>query len=231
VDGRPTTFELNGLRGSNFVMRDQLTGSDWQQGTGESFAGPQKGKRLELVPFRIATWGEWRAQYPTSLAFVVKPDMVEQYQLMAGRQRDLMAFPRPARDPLREDGRLGATVMVAGVEAGGGEKAFALAALKAAPVLNDRVGTLPIVLLYNTDTETHRAYSRRVGGQELNFEAGKGSTDLVDRESGSRWNEYGACIEGKLKGAHLDEVLLQPTFWFAWAQFHPRTEVVPFGIN
>lgn len=229
MDGRPTVFDMNGLRGSNFVMRDRLTGSDWQQGDGVAFAGPRTGQRLELIPFTITTWAEWRAQHPESLAFVVKPELVAQYTLMAGRQKDLMAFPLPVRDPLRQDGRLAPTAMVAGIEAGGAEKAYSLQFLSRQPVLNDRVGTLPVVLLYHAAARTHRAFARRSGARELTFAAVAGSPEITDRETGSRWNSHGKCVEGSLKGAQLEEVLLQPSFWFSWAQFHPNTQVVPGG--
>lgn len=226
MNGQPTVFDLEGLRGSNFVMRDRLTKSDWQQATGEAFAGPNIGKRLELIPFTITTWGEWRVRYPRTLALVVAPPLDEEYRLMSQRQRELMAFPLAARDPLHEDARLRPTVMVAGVEAGGGVKAYPLSALSEKAVLNDRVGTTPVVFFYTKSTGTNRAFTRVSSGLTLTFQPSVGgSVDFTDRETGSRWNQYGECVAGKLKGSRLKEILLQPSFWFSWAAFHPKTEV------
>src|SRR5712692_1322922 len=51
VDGRKLTPELAGTRGSNLTFRDRETGSQWQQATGEAFAGSLKGRHLEMIPF------------------------------------------------------------------------------------------------------------------------------------------------------------------------------------
>lgn len=226
MDGQPTVFDMNGLRGSNFVLRDRLTGSDWQQGDGIAFAGPKKGQRLDLIPFTITTWGEWRARHPQTQAFVVAPELREQYALMAGRQKDLMAFPLPARDPLREDARMKPTAMVAGVEIGGAVKAYPLTALGAHSALNDQVGSSPVVFFHHKATETNHAYVRVAAGRTLTFAPAPGdSQSYVDRETGSTWNRYGESVAGKLKGSRLEEVLLQPSFWFSWAQFHPDTQL------
>jgi hypothetical protein len=48
---------------------------------------------------------------------------------------------------------------------------------------------------------------------------------LVDRETGSRWNAYGLCIAGPLKGSRLESLVLEPEYWFAWSEFHRDTAV------
>jgi len=49
VEGRTLHFHLAGINNQNFIMRDEETGSWWQQVTGEAIFGPLKGRRLKLV--------------------------------------------------------------------------------------------------------------------------------------------------------------------------------------
>ena len=226
LEGRRLTFDLNGTRGSNFVMRDRQTGTDWQQATGEAFAGPLQGRRLSLLAFEITTWGEWKSRYPQTLAFAMEPRYREQYRLMEQRQKELTAFGAPAFSPLRTDSRLWPTTQVLGVEIGGAYKAYPITLLSKQSVWNDRIGSAPVLLLHMSDTETNRAFSRVISGQTLTFQSiNRPAVSMTDLETGSYWNRYGECLEGALKGKSLAPISLLPSFWFAWAEFHPDTEL------
>ncbi|PYU29801.1 MAG: hypothetical protein DMG31_15960 [Acidobacteria bacterium] len=48
---------------------------------------------------------------------------------------------------------------------------------------------------------------------------------IVDQETNSRWNPYGECTAGKLKGRKLPRIIAQPDFWFAGAEFSPDAQV------
>src|SRR5262249_146455 len=47
------------------------TGSRWQQSSLEAISGPLKGQHLELYPFLLTSWDEWRRLHPTTA--VLKP--------------------------------------------------------------------------------------------------------------------------------------------------------------
>ena len=64
VDGRRLKFRLAGINNQNFVMRDEQTGSWWQQVSGRAIEGPLKGKRLEPVWHDQLTFDTWRAERP-----------------------------------------------------------------------------------------------------------------------------------------------------------------------
>src|SRR5580658_9028706 len=49
VDGLRLTFHLAGINNQNFLMRDEETGTYWQQISGLAVSGPLKGKQLTLV--------------------------------------------------------------------------------------------------------------------------------------------------------------------------------------
>jgi hypothetical protein len=66
----------------------------------------------------------------------------------------------------------------------------------------------------------------RLNGQKLTFTAANpGATELIDTATHSRWDPYGNCISGKLAGARLQPLILEPEYWFAWSEFHPNTSV------
>ncbi len=229
VDGRVLTFTRTGLKGSNFIMRDAETGSDWQQLTGECFEGPLKGKRLGRVPFVYTTWGEWRAEHPETLALIPEPAYKANYEVMA--KRNLSGLPgvnaKPERETIRNDDRLPPHELVLGVEVAGAEKAYPLAALKKITILNDKVGAAPVLLIHSPATDTVMVFSRVLDGRTFTFgtEESGAVSSLVDAETHSKWNAHGECIAGKLKGKKLDVLVPVPGFWFAWAEFHPETLV------
>jgi len=64
LDGRRLTFRLAGINNQNFVMRDEQTGSWWQQVSGQAIEGPLKGRRLTPVPHDQLTFDTWRAEAP-----------------------------------------------------------------------------------------------------------------------------------------------------------------------
>ena len=60
----------------------------------------------------------------------------------------------------------------------------------------------------------------------LTFDAANAeASGLVDRETGSHWDAYGACVSGPLKGSTLEALVLEPEYWFAWSEFHRSTAI------
>ncbi len=134
--------------------------------------------------------------------------------------------PRSAQGALREDSRLPDYELIVGLETGGGRKAYPLEELRKQSVVNDQVGTMPVVLIHVSDSDTTTAFARRVAGRVLTFKpVGRNARELLDAETGSRWTAYGECTSGPLKGARLETLIPLPSFWFSWAEFFPGTGV------
>jgi hypothetical protein len=112
---------------------------------------------------------------------------------------------------------------VIGIEAGGAHKAYPLPALQKQFVVNDMVGSAPVLLVYAAASDTVTAFSRVLSGRMLTFKGAGGS--LTDDETGSKWTAYGECTSGKLKGQKLNVITPQGGFWFAWAEFYPDTQI------
>ena len=64
MDGTRLTFRLAGINNQNFIMRDDQTGTWWQQVSGLAIHGPLKGRRLHLVPHDQITFATWKDEQP-----------------------------------------------------------------------------------------------------------------------------------------------------------------------
>ena len=127
---------------------------------------------------------------------------------------------------LAADKRLAPRETVAGVEAGRETVAYPFSTLRAARVVNDRVGGLAIVIVHQPSSDTTTAFEAHTGGRTLTFKpANDDASAVTDRETGSTWNAYGLALDGPLKGTQLKPVILVSQFWFAWSQFRPGTRV------
>ena len=117
-----------------------------------------------------------------------------------------------------------------GVDIGGITKAYPFSALSDSPVVNDTVGGAHMLVYLDASSGTALAYDRRVNGTPLTFrlegEPNGILTILVDEQTNSRWMAFtGAAIEGELKGQKLERALSHLSFWFAWKDWNPDTEL------
>ncbi len=224
MNGQVLTFDIEGLRGLNLVLRDRETHSQWQQATGEAFSGPLRGRSLPRVPFLLTTWQMWRTRHPETSAIVPKPSDRDNYQRMEIFMRPPPFETPPIAQLLHEDPRMPHHEAVAGITAGSAHKAYAIEDLRGSPIVNDQVGSEPVLIIYTAHDDTITAFSRRVAGRTLTFKS-SGSDQLADQQTGSIWNSLGECVGGKLRGKNLNAITPEPAFWFGWAEFHPDTKV------
>ena len=84
----------------------------------------------------------------------------------------------------------------------------------------------PILVVHQPKSDTTTAFVAIADGTRLTFaEANARATELVDRQTQSKWDAYGSCISGKLKGKQLEPLIMEPEYWFAWSEFHPTTTI------
>src|SRR5258707_10885390 len=55
---------MTGINNQNFMLRDEETGSWWQQAAGEAFFGPMRGRRLRPVFADEVSFAVWRREHP-----------------------------------------------------------------------------------------------------------------------------------------------------------------------
>jgi Protein of unknown function (DUF3179) len=209
VDGRTLHFHLNGINNQNFIMRDEETGSWWQQVSGLAIFGPLKGKRLKLVPMDELSFALWRREHPAGR--VLRPDpTVKEYE---SKQWEAQTAKLPLAIHARSK-RLPDREIVIGISLDGQDKAYRMSAIVAQSPIIDTVGRTKIVLLAGEDGRSVRAFER--GNVEL-FRNG----DKLFDASGTTWDFSGRSSSG----AQLRPVPVLKDFWFDWENYHPRTVV------
>ena len=239
VAGRTETFGVSGkLYRSGLVMFDRRTHSLWPQLPGRAVRGPLEGTRLEALPTQIASFGAFRAAYPDGRILSRETGLVRAYGFNPYEGYDSRSAPFSFFAP-RPDPRQPVMERVVGVFAGGEDRAFPYATLRAdGGVVADRLGGRDIVVLWRAGTRSPvdaplMRDGREVGstgvfvpvldGRRLTLEATP--EGFRDRETGSTWSMLGVAVAGPLAGRALTPVLHLDVFWFAWAAFAPATTI------
>ena len=80
VDGRLLDFGTTGkLRFSDLVMYDRQTQTWWQQFSGRALVGELTDTELELIPSRLMSWAEFRAEHPDGQVLVPNDEGMRAY--------------------------------------------------------------------------------------------------------------------------------------------------------
>jgi len=101
-------------------------------------------------------------------------------------------------------------------------KAYKQEDIESNKVINDFVGSIPIMLISDHD-QNSRIFQRTVDGQILEFIYDDGM--LIDSQTESMWTYNGVAISGPMAGTVLQRMPIHPGFWFEWVAFHPDTLV------
>jgi len=226
VDGRVLHFHLAGINNQNFIMRDEETGSWWQQVSGKAIHGPLKGRQLKSVFHDEVSFEIWKREQPQGR--VLKPDE----RIAAGNQYEAADWEtRVGRMHVVEgtdvDKRLGPRTLVIGVTVDGKSMVYPLTALQKQSPIIDTVGSAPIVVALGDDRRSVRAFERTVDGRRLEFfqKMDGDGFQLIDLETNSTWSFEGKAIAGPLAGRQLKKVFLLEDYWFDWRLYHPDTGI------
>jgi hypothetical protein len=225
----PLRFTVDGLKESNMIMVDDLTESYWVQLTGEAIEGPKQGSRLNLLPGLHTTWGFWKNLHPHTLVLSRETGFDYDYSVYPWQEK-YFKYKKTSRflfSISKKDDRYHPKEMLLGVEETGTHKAYPFTEIKDRLVLNDVVGNLPIVILYDPDTETITAFSRVLQGETVEFQAetGPNGVSFKDSKYGFAWDFNGRASDPGSEEMCLEPVTAFKAFWFAWFVFYPETEV------
>ncbi|MDQ7027653.1 MAG: DUF3179 domain-containing protein [Anaerolineae bacterium] len=241
VNGETLEFGVSGnLRNSDMIMYDRTTFSWWQQFVGEGIVGFYNETLLDIIPSQVVGFGAFAERYPDGL--VMSRD--------TGTRRSYGINPYTGLDSNRSgvtslfrgeyDERLPSRSRVLAGVVDDIPMAYPLEALVNDMVINDTIGTVPVVAMWQSgvassldesdidtsrDIGTSALYSRDVDGRVLTFRYDEVNQVIVDAETGSIWNLFGESIQGELEGTQLEQIVATAHFWFAWAAFYPETEI------
>ncbi|MDP2810600.1 MAG: DUF3179 domain-containing protein, partial [Rhodocyclaceae bacterium] len=120
---------------------------------------------------------------------------------------------------------------VLGLTSGTVARAYPLRILNWHEVVNDRIGTNPVVITFCPLCGTGVAFDARVDGRALSFGVSgllyNSDVLLYDRQTNSLWSQLlGQAISGPLKGRRLTMLPLTHTTWADWRKAHPATQVL-----
>lgn len=240
VDGEVLEFGVSGLlRNSDMVMFDRQTETWWQQLTGEGLVGNYADTLLEFVPSQVISFSQFIERYPDGLVMSRETGFSRQYGVNPYTNYDTNTG-QPFLFRGEVDDRLDSPVAhVIAADINDTPKAYPLDIVREEVVVNDAIGDTPIAIFFQSgvasaldgrtiddsrDIGTAAIYESTVDGQVLTFMANDDGT-FTDDQTGSTWNAFGEAIDGELAGTELEWVHAFPHFWFAWAAFHPETEV------
>ena len=212
-------------------MRDEETGSWWQQVTGEAIHGPLKGQKLHAVNHDELTFGLWKREKPRGR--VLRPD---ESIANAGKYApaDWEAKMQKVRVTTAEllDASLEPRTLVVGLTVNGAAKAYPFdALLKQSPILDNLAG-IPIAIVLGDDKKSVRAFERLSEGRTLElFAKPAAELRLIDAETGSEWDFTGRSVSGPLSGRQLKKLPLLNDYWFDWKTYNPTTTIYELGIR
>lgn len=218
VDGQVLTFHLAGINNQNFLMRDEETGSFWQQINGKCVSGALKGKELKLVSTEELSFGLWKQENPRGEVLQPVSEFQKWYEK---KDWDVEMAKAPSIIDTKKTGVEPRTLMV-GVEVNGAARAFPLQAILDAKLVQDRVGGRPIFLVAGPDGKSIRAF---VSEGEIFRNTDGRTAFLTDAATGSDWDFKGCAVAGPSKGHCLTPVGTISDYWFDWQIYHPQTTV------
>ncbi len=213
---------------NNLIMYDRTDEESlWPQMSRGARCGPRDGAQLSQLPIVEMRWDAWRELNPGTL--VVSGDTgyrrdyrVYPYGGYASPTNSQILYPMPEIDDRRQPKE-----PVLGIPDGeGGGIAFPFGELDAGPVYvaEHELGRRTIVVLWSREAVSAMAYLPEVDGRPVTLEVEDGR--IIDVGTGSVWTVQGHAIEGPLVHDRLAPIpAAYMAYWFAWAAFHPDTEI------
>ncbi len=235
MNRRALHFYLAGINNQNFLMRDEETGTWWQQITGKAIYGPLQGASLELVLSDELTFGEWRSESPSGRVLAPVAKYTKDYD--PNWEPDVAKLPVVISFPGTE---LKSRDVVIGLTIPGAARAYPWETFaKQSPVV-DRVNGTPLLLVLGPDGKSFRVFMSRIDGKDAEFflqanapvatqvvsgSEPKRDWSLLDTVTNSEWNFQGCATSGPSQGKCLARIPALKDYWFDWRNYHPDTTV------
>ncbi len=231
IEGRVLTFHLAGINNQNFLMRDQETGSYWQQISGLAVSGPLRGKQLTLVHSDELTFGLWKREQPGGTVLKPVAQFSHDYEdkdwdVKMAKVRTVIDFPGSGLPP-RE---LILGVKQWGAKDGAAARAFPISLILAEKLVQDRAGAKPVLFVVGPDNKSIRAFEAATpGAAPPDFYRDTQSRDpehaLFRDSGGNTWNFEGCATTGPAQGTCLKPVYIIKDYWFDWRNYNPKTTI------
>ena len=209
-------------------MKDEETGSWWQQVTGEAILGPLKGKHLKSVFVDELSFATWKGEESQGRVLAPDEQIAAKGEYAPADWEDRM-LKVPVATQL-SDQTLDKRAMVLGVTINGAAKAYPFTALRKQNPIADTLGTTPLIIVLGEDGMSIRAFDRRVDGHEREFFLKPNSSPLrlVD-DKGDEWDFSGTSLPSVTTSKRLAKIPVLKDYWFDWKTYNHKTFVYTLG--
>jgi hypothetical protein len=222
VNGLVLTFHLAGINNQNFLMRDEETGSYWQQISGRAISGPLAGSSLKLIRSDELSFPLWKSEQPSGTILKDVAGFVQDYALPDWDQK---MKKTPTVLSFAEHG-FGPRELMLGIKAFGEARAWPLNLVIREKLVKDRIGAQPVILVIGPDDKSIRAFHVSATAEFYRVTQTQANSALmIDSADGSEWNFQGCAISGKSKWACLERLDAIADYWFDWRNYNPGTSV------
>lgn len=210
VNGRPEKFRLVGMNHLNAMFEDVTTKSWWRQVSGEAITGKLKGQQLPEVFSTQTTLTDWLQLNPSSLIMQADPSFIKSYDSTFKFESGASKSKLTGTDSLSWKDKS----WVIGVKAGKETKAYDWNQLKKEKIIQDKIGTTPVLIVLSKNDKSFFAFERPGDNSIFNLD---GDTLLFEN------HKY------RIDGKGIDTIFsLKPLpasqeFWHSWRTFNPGT--------
>jgi Protein of unknown function (DUF3179) len=243
VNGKSLKLDFFGLYNGIVALVERDTEGVFLQGEGRIINGPMMNTSFKTLPLLDTTWAQWQKLHPDTTVMSPDTDFKKFYSPADHPEpRGYDHFPAPYFQPTvtRGDLRLPPFDKVLGTAIQIGEagskrivrRAYPIKAIASAGgVVNDETNGTHVVVFLDPQSLAASAYTVMLGNKPMTFElhGSDGKIGFYDTQTHSKWNIEGVCVEGKLKGKHLDRVDSHLSQWYGWNACFPDTTV--FGSD
>ena len=208
VNGAPETFRLVGMDQFNAMFEDRTTRSWWRQANGQAVIGPSQGVAMPEVPSVQVTLAQWAKLHPSTVVMQADPAFTDEYSKDYAYERGTKRGGLTGTDslPWRDKS------WVVGVVFGADARAYDWLRLRRERVINDVVGTVPVVIALGPDSASFFAFRRPDSTTRF---AVRGDSLVSDRGA--------YALNGRGVSDTLTAVAASQEFWHSWRTFQPGT--------
>jgi hypothetical protein len=210
VNGKKEKFRLVGMDHFNAMLEDATTKSWWRQVTGEAIAGKLKGQQLPEVFSTQASLAEWLLLNPFSLIMQADSAFIKSYDTTMKYESGASKSKLTGTDSLSWKDKS----WVIGVKAGKERKAYDWNQLKKDRLIQDKIGSTPVLLVLSKDDKSFFVFERP--DESANFSM---SNDIIFLNN-KQFRIDGKGIDTTFS---LKPLPASQEFWHSWRTFNPGT--------
>ena len=244
ISGQQAEFGITGrLYKTDLVMYDRVSFSMWSQIEGRVIVGnlADASPVLKRLQIDVIPWGLWRDAHEKTLV-LSRPTTLwpmgnkpPQYSdpsrelFLRNYDRDPYPYYRTTHADtfgfITTDNRLKNKIDVIGVEVTGISKAYPVDVISEEGLIHDVIANTPLILFRDPNSEQIRIFKLPESSMVMEYD-----TEEQRLMSGSAtWDLLGRSLTGD-QGV-LEPVVFMRSYWFAWAAFHPGTELFELDID